>query len=61
MTVAALLLIVVPNIILGLILLLMFIKVYRTTITMHEITAEYIKQLTDTCIDVIKKMEENYR
>ncbi len=61
MTIATMLLIAIPNIILGFILLLIFAKVYRKTITDHEITAEYIKKLTETCIDVIKKIEENHQ
>ena len=61
MTITTMLLIAIPNIILGFILLLIFAKVYRKTIAMHEATAEYIKKLTETCIDVIKKIEEDYR
>lgn len=61
MTITTMLLIAIPNIILGFILLLIFVKAYRKTIIMHEITAEYIKKLTETCIDVIKKIEENHQ
>lgn len=58
---SALVAIVIPNIIIGLVQLLLFVKLFRTYETLIEISANYLKQLTETCIDVIKKMQESPR
>lgn len=61
MTLATMLIIAIPNIVIGFIQLFLFVKTYRTTKAMHEMTAEYLKQVAETCIDVIKKTREDHR
>lgn len=58
MTFDALLLIVMSSIIVGCVQLFIFYKVYKAMNAMNEETARYLKELTETCIDLIVKAAE---
>lgn len=55
MILSYLLLIVVSSIIVGCVQLFIFYKVYKAMNAINEETARYLKELTETSIDLIKK------
>lgn len=57
--IGALLLIVISSITIDFIQLLIFYKVYKTMDAMNQETARYLKEVTETSIDLIKKASQN--
>lgn len=58
MTLATLLIIIIPSIGINFISLFFLIKVLHAAEKQLDITADYLKQVTFTSIDIIKKMQE---